>query len=422
MARILIVGKGGYGDMFPMFAIAKTLKDKGHFVSVVGEGHHADALSLLNISLIKLDERPTENARPENHSALSKLRSTAEIFQTLSPRNLEQEYEILSSIVDDYDLIVGNQLAYAGSMVSKKTGKPWIFCAPSPLAFPSEYDPPLFPYIHRLQGLTMAYPATQRPYIALARGVSRIMMNSVLRQQHRLGIKDTRHPRFEGLYSEHLNLLMTSPSLVTPQPDWPNNTVVSGFSWFEPEFMRGEEKMKLLAEFIEGGPAPVIFAPGGSTRTHPGKFFTESIETCKQMGVRGILLAAQRFHADLPQSPDILITGYLPYSLLLKCASAIVHSGGIGAIGWTLRFGIPSLLVPSTWDQFDNADRVRKQNLAMVMAERNYKATTVAANLEKLFKNRSQHQLLQNNIQRISDEDGANVACAQIESLLQKIS
>ncbi|WP_354334401.1 MULTISPECIES: nucleotide disphospho-sugar-binding domain-containing protein [unclassified Undibacterium] len=404
-----------------MFAIAQALKDKGHFVSVAGEGHHADALSLLNISLIKLDERPAENEQLENHSVLSKLRSTAEILQTLSPRNLEQEYEILSSIANDYDLIVGNQLAYTGSMVSKKTGKPWVFCAPSPLAFPSQYDPPLFPYIHRLQSLTMAYPATQRPYITLARSVSRLMMNSVIRQQRRLGIKNAGHPRFEGLYSEHLNLLMTSPSLIKPQPDWPTNTVLSGFSWFEPEFMRGAEKMKSLAEFIDGGPAPIVFAPGGSMRTHPGKFFTESIETCKRMGIRGILLAAQRFHAELPKSSDILITGYVPYSVLLKSASAIVHSGGIGAIGWSLRFGIPSLLVPSTWDQFDNAHRACNQNLAMVMAERNYKAAAVAANLDKLFKNQSQHQLLKNYMQRISDEDGASVACTQIESFLKNV-
>lgn len=422
MARILIVGKGGYGDMFPMFAIARALKDKGHFVSIAGERHHVDALSPLNISLIKIDERPAGNERFENHLVQSKLFNTTDVLQTLSPKNLEREYDILSSIAGDYDLIVGNQLAYTGSMVSKKTGKPWIFCAPSPLAFPSKYDPPLFPYIHRLQSLTMAYPATQRAYITLARSASKLMMNSVIRQQRRLGIKDTGHPRFEGLYSEHLNLLMTSPSLVKPQPDWPTNTILSGFSWFEPEFMKGEEKMKLLAEFIEGGPAPVIFAPGGSMRTHPGKFFTESIEACKQMGVRGILVAAQRFHAALPQSSDILITGYLPYSLLLKYASTIVHSGGIGAIGWALRFGIPSLLVPSTWDQFDNAHRACKQNLAMVMADRNYKAPAVAANLDKLLKNQSQHQLLRNNIQRISDEDGAKVACAHIESFLKKIS
>jgi UDP:flavonoid glycosyltransferase YjiC (YdhE family) len=422
MARILVVGKGGYGDMFPMFAIAKMLKDKGHFVSIAAEGHHEDAAIQINIPLVKLDPDNIAGTVTTNSSVFSKLRGVAEIIQTLSPQHLDVEYEVLLAIAGNYDLIVGNQLAYSGSIVCKKTGQPWVFCAPSPLAFPSYNDPPLFPYIHSLQNLSMTYPRTQRPYIALARGVSRMMMYSVIRQQRRFGIKNVGHPRFEGMYSEHLNLLMTSPVLVSPQPDWPKNTVLTGFSWFEPDFMRGEEKLLRLSQFIESGPPPVIFAPGGGKRTQPGQFFAESIKACKMLGVRGVLLAAQRFHAELPQSPDILVTGYLPYSDLLKNASAIVHSGGIGAIGWGLRFGMPSLLVPSSWDQFDNSHRARQHNFALVMSQGDYKAPAIAENLDKLFENHAQHQLLQSHTRSLADEDGASVACAHIESVLREVA
>lgn len=420
MARILIVGKGGYGDMFPMFAIAKALKANGHFVSIAAEGHHQDAAIQLGISLIRLDPSDSSRREAASTSMFSKFRGIAEVMQTLSPRHLDVEYEILLAIAGDYDLIVGNQLAYSGSIVSKKTGKPWVFCAPSPLAFPSYNDPPLFPYIHSLQNLSMTYPATQRPYIALARGLSRLMMYSVIRQRRKLAIRNAGHPRFEGMYSEHLNLLMTSPVLVTPQLDWPKNTVLTGFSWFEPEFMRDVEKLRRLSQFIESGSPPVIFAPGGGKRTRPGRFFIESIKACKLLGVRAVLLAAHRFHAELPQSPDVLITGYLPYPELLKSASAVVHSGGIGAIGWGLRFGTPSLLVPSSWDQFDNAHRALRQNLASVMSHGDYKAPAIASRLGKLLKNQAQHQLLQNNTLHLADEDGARVACAHIESVLKK--
>jgi UDP:flavonoid glycosyltransferase YjiC (YdhE family) len=422
MARILIVGKGGYGDMFPMFAIAKRLKANGHFVSIAAEGHHADAAIQLNIPLIKLDSPNTSSMAPGSFSLSSKFHSITEIIQTLSPINFNVEYEILVAIAGDYDLMVGNQLAYSGSMVSKKLGKPWVFCAPSPLAFPSYNDPPLYPYIHGLQNLSMAYPFTQRPYIALARGVSRLIMSSVIWQQRRLGIKNTGHPRFEGMYSEHLNLLMTSSVLVTPQPDWPKNTVLSGFTWFEPDFMKDEVKSLKLSQFIESGPPPVIFAPGGSKRTQPGRFFTESVKACKQLGLRAVLLVAQRFHAELPQSPDVLVTGYLPYSELLRSASAVVHSGGIGAIGWGLRFAIPSLIVPSSWDQFDNARRARQQNLALVMNQRDYQASTVASNLEKLLGNHAQHRVLQSNVSRLVDEDGTSMACARIELVLREMA
>lgn len=418
MARVLIVGKGGYGDMFPMFAIAKTLKANGHSVSIAAEAHHADAIANLDIPLIKF-------APPNRLGAaavISKFIGAIEILQTLSPMNLEAEYETLAAVAPDYDLIIGNQLAYSGAMVSKKLAKPWVFCAPSPLAFPSYSDPPLFPGIHRLQNLSMAYPATQRPYIALAKAASRLVMSSVAGRYRKLGIKHPGHPRFEGMYSDRLNLLMTSPLLVAPQPDWPKNTFLTGFTWFEPDFMKGEEKSLKLAQFIASGPPPVIFAPGGGKRTQPGQFFADSIKACELLGMRAILVAARRFHAELPQSPNVLVTEYLPYSELLGGACAIVHSAGIGAIGWSLRFGMPSLLVPSSWDQYDNAHRAQRKNLASVMTQRDYKPPIIASNLEKLLGNSERRQLLQSHARLLADEDGTAAACAKIETVLKEIS
>lgn len=422
MAQVLIVGKSGYGDMFPMFAIAQALKSKGHVVSIAAEGHHQHAATYLDVPLIKLDASGSADKAGASRAAFPGLRGMSEIFRTLSPYSLEAEYETLLAVADDYDLIVGNQVAFAGSLVSRKLKKPWVYCAPSPLAIPSWNDPPLFPYIHRLQTHSMDSPQTQRPYIALARGVSRLMMSSIVRLEKRLGIWSGRHPRFEGMYSDRLNLLLTSPLLLTPQPDWPENTVLTGFTWFEPGFMRSEEKLLALARFVAAGSPPVVFALGGSKRTRPGKFFTESIKACKLLGIRAILVAADRFHAELPRSPDILVTGYLPYSELLGNASALVHSGGIGAIGWSLRFGIPSLLVPSEWDQYDNAHRAFRQKLATVMNQEDYTAAKIASHLEKLLGDKERLQLLQSYSERLREEDGAAVACARIESVLEEIS
>jgi len=107
--------------------------------------------------------------------------------------------------------------------------------------------------------------------------------------------------------------------------------------------------------------------------------------------------------------------------MLLKNARAIVHSGGIGAIGWSLRFGMQSLLVPSSWDQFDNAYRAQHQKLASVMAQGDYKAPAIASELNKLFNNQPQRDLLQSYTGQLSEEDGAAVACMRIEAVLRDI-
>jgi rhamnosyltransferase subunit B len=46
-------------------------------------------------------------------------------------------------------------------------------------------------------------------------------------------------------------------------------------------------------------------------------------------------------------------------STLLPRSAALVHHGGIGTAAQALAAGIPQLVVPFAYDQFDNAERLR---------------------------------------------------------------
>jgi rhamnosyltransferase subunit B len=419
MARILIVGKGSYGDIFPLLAIAQRLKARGHTVDIASQAHHETATASINAPLLQLGAPAgTRNGHIATR-VLPIFAGMAELFRTLSPAGLDREYETLLPVAAQADLIGGNQLAYAAAMASKTLGQPWVFCTPSPLLIPSYDDPPLFPHLHRFQELTAGSATAQRGWLRLARAFSRLVMSSQLRRQRRYGIADRRHPQFEGMYSDQLNLLLTSPLLVTPQADWPAHTFLTGFAWFEPSFMKDAAQSRRVADFLEAGPPPIIFAAGGLKRTAPGRFFSESIKAYRRLGMRAIIVAAKRFHADFPKLPDLLVTGYLPYSELLPSAAAFVHSGGIGSIGWSLRFGLPSLLVPSNWDQYDNARLALRRGLAMSMDESDYQAAAIARALTKLLADQGQRELLRSQMRQVAAEDGAAFACTKIESLLK---
>lgn len=415
MARILIVGKGGYGDMFPMLAVAQELKSRGHAISIAAEAHHGPSIRPLGIPLTPTD---TESISGKTNSR-DHLANIKDLLGTFSSKLIEAEYEILLQAAKDADLIIGNQVAYTAAIVRKKLGKPWVFCAPSPLAIPSRLDPPLFPYLHGLQSLTRPLGISPGIYINVAREVSRLNMLSSIRLQRRVGIHDNRHPRFEGMYSDDLNLLMTSPTLLSPQPDWPAKTFLSGFTWFEPNFLRNEKKSEKLAGFLRSGPPPIVFALGGSARIEPGRFYTESIAACKKLCCRGILLAAKRFHDELPDCGDILVIGYTPYAELLNGAAAIVHSGGIGALGWGLKCGVPSLMMPSSWDQYDNARLAAQKGIAVTLKNRNYNAAELADALSKLQKNTALSARVNLLQPLIAQEAGELFSCEKIEALLR---
>lgn len=413
MARILMVGKGSYGDMFPLLAIAQTLKTAGHSVRVATQQPHMQAVSSIEVEQIPIDASAVTEG-----TGIGKFR---DLYRTLAPLSLRNEYEAIADAVQSSDLVIGNQLAFAGVLAAKKYHKPWVFCAASPLAIPSYQDPPLFPYLQGIQRTTRHYPSAQIGLIKLARFASGLLMHRHTRIQKQLNIYDGKHPRFEGIYSDLLNIMPVSKSLLAPQPDWPANTVVSGFSWFDPSFMRNEQELNRIMAFIDRGEAPIVIAPSGMQRIRPGNFFHESLAACKLLSRRAIVIAAKRFHTQIEASPNVLVTGYIPYSEVLGKAAAMVHCGGVGTIGWGLKFALPSLIVPFEWDQFDNADRAQRHNFAAVIQRQNFKATIIADALDRLLKNTQIKNALTQASQTVAREDGASVALAEIENLLHRL-
>jgi len=417
MAQILLVGKGGFGDLIPLFALAKALQDRGHRIQIAAQEHHRLACVAMGLSLQPLPQdgrASTELHQVEarSHRFITRLR------ETLAPEQFEAELNALIPLVQQADLVIGNQLAYAGALACRVVGRRWVFSAASPLVIPSRYDAPFWPYLYPWQQRVARLGLSQRMFLSLARLATGALMHPQVRLYRRLGIPLPGHPRFEGLYSTELNVLMTSPELAPAQPDWPRGTLATGFAWFDPPFLGGDDQEQAIVAFAQAGPPPIVFAPGGSTRGDPGPFFQQSVAAAQASGRRAIIVAAKKFHGQIVPHPDILVTGYFPYARLFRHAALVVHSAGIGALGWAARFGVPSLLVPSEWDQFDNARRAQRIGLGQVLGMGNYLAPRIVAAIREI----EGDARIANGLSRIAPilnaEDGTRIACDAVDALL----
>lgn len=320
------------------------------------------------------------------------------------------------------DVVIGNQLAISGPLVAGSRGCPWIYCAVSPLGLASQDNPCLFPLIHRLQRPFIGNALVDACSLALVRGYSSLFSSFVARAQVRLGLRHLGHPRFAGLFSRELNLILTSPRLFGRLPVSPPHAVVTGWTWLEPWFLRDSEKEKRALAFMQGGSPPLLYALGGNARSRPGSFFQESLKASRRLGMRTLIVASSRFHAAIPASADVCVTSYLPYSLLFPHVLAVVHSGGIGTIGWSIRCNRPSLLVPGADDQFDNSFRAMRGGLAQVLPRRGYRASAVASALETVLGDDAMAARLRKASTEVAQEDGAVVACDHIEQFLSRRS
>ena len=139
-------------------------------------------------------------------------------------------------------------------------------------------------------------------------------------------------------------------------PDWfaPAPVQLAGFAM--PDDAQIPPLPPELDAFLRQGAPPVVLTPGSFMRNAAG-FFHAGLGACETLGRRAVLLTP---YADqVPALPAwARHHAYINLQRLLPRAAAIFHHGGIGTAAQAMRAGIPQLLAPVFFDQFDNAARL----------------------------------------------------------------
>jgi len=118
-------------------------------------------------------------------------------------------------------------------------------------------------------------------------------------------------------------------------------------------------------------------------------------------------------------SENLFAVPYAPYAQIFPRASAIVHHGGIGTTGHSLRAGKPMLVMPYGGDQYDNGARVARLGVGRVMRRNHYRAERAVIEIDQLLENPNYMKQAATIGQQIQRENGVWAACDAIEKHLQ---
>jgi UDP:flavonoid glycosyltransferase YjiC (YdhE family) len=318
------------------------------------------------------------------------------------------------------DLLLLGELNYAGPIVAEKTGIPWASYVLAPLSFFSAFDPPVLPPYPRLARADRT-PGMGRAIRRLARLVTRRWPEPVYDLRRDLGLPRGANPLFDAKHSPHLVLALFSHVLGEPQKDWPPNTRITGFCFYDTE--KGHASLSpQLETFLNAGPPPIVFTLGSAAVLAAGRFFEYSARAAMKLGLRAVLLIGSdernRPHFELPHS--ICVADYAPYSQLFPRASVVVHQGGVGTTAQCLQAGRPMLIMPYSHDQPDNARRMRRLGVARVIKRDNYTPVRVAHKLESILEDPRYLHRAESFARRLANEDGTKAACDALEELLRR--
>jgi UDP:flavonoid glycosyltransferase YjiC (YdhE family) len=377
---------GTAGDVHPYLGIAQLLAKRGHRITTIIHSLYAPLAHRMGFEVVDLNDLEEYNAvytRPELSDPWKGGAMGMDLFYRTVMR--PQYHAIMERYVPGKTAVFGSNVAFGARIAREKHGVPYATAVHSPYCIRSLAQPPAQPIPN--------FPAW------LPRPVKGLIMYMV----DRIAIDPMLTPKVNQFRAELdlppikriLNGWDHSPDLIIglfpewycePRPsDWPKHVYTTEFPMFDARL--GEEMLDdELRAFLDAGDPPIVFTPGSSVNNGQA-FFTAAAEACRRLGRRGMLLS--KFRECLPPElpPGVRHFSYVPFSLLLPRAAALVAHGGPGTIAQALAAGIPQVSMPMNYDQPDNARRTERLGVGKVIPPRRFNADRLTQALAGLLDN-----------------------------------
>src|SRR5205807_2478193 len=137
------------------------------------------------------------------------------------------------------------------------------------------------------------------PLLRLGQRATRFLARPWYRLRAEIGLPPTAEANpLADSHSPLLVLALFSGLLAAKQPDWPPQTVLTGFPLYDRD--TGPGLPPALAHFLDDGPPPLVFTLGISAAMVAGPFFRDSVAAANELGHRAVLVVG-KFAGNHPE-------------------------------------------------------------------------------------------------------------------------
>jgi rhamnosyltransferase subunit B len=388
--QVYLVTFGSRGDVHPLLGLGQALRARGHTATVLTNPAFAGEVAQAGLGFVPVgaesDYRDTL-AHPKLWHPVDGLGVMWRYLLRPALRPTVDTLRALCSGGGPAPLVLASPLAMGARLAQEALGLRLVSTYTSPTLLRSLRDPLTIAQWR----VPSAVPAWARRAIWRLLDAAKLdpLVKPALESLRReLGLPPLgRQPVFDRwLHAPAGGLALFTDWFASPQADWPVPVQPGTFPLYdEPAGAPQQMAASLsLQRFLDAGPAPVVFMPG-SAQQGTAAFFQAAMAVCAQLGVRGVLLGPAAA-SELPEStPAMWAAPYVPFAQLLPRARAIVHHGGIGTCAQALRAGLPQLVWPQAYDQFDNAMRIEQLGAGLRLNSQPLQATELARQLGHLL-------------------------------------
>jgi len=413
---VLITASGSHGDVYPFIALGHELKSRGHDVTLFASGYFESLVGRAGLSFSPIGTAE-DYLRILAHPNITHPTKGFGIVVGSLLDTLPQTYRQLADAVDpDNTILVGSSLAFPSRLLQETDNIPGVTVHLAPSVFRSA--------IQAARVGPIAFPGWMPASMirGLYSAVDRFALDPVIAPRlnpfrQTLGLPPVRRAFNSWIHSPDLTIGLFPDWFAAPAPDWPSQVHITGF----PLYDQPEDGLSPDVEsYLAGGEPPLLFTTG--TATMDGReFFAESVDACRLSGRRGLLLS--RFPDQLPSDLPVGVRHFShePFSLLFPRCAAVVHHGGIGTTSQALRAGVPQLIRPMAFDQFDNARCLIRLGVARELFVSRYKSRAIARDLERLISDPTIAAACSRVQTRLHGHDAVSSTCDLLENLFENL-
>jgi rhamnosyltransferase subunit B len=404
---------GSAGDVNPVIGLGLALQSRGHRATVLTNPYFADLIKRQGLGFLPVGT--LEDAQQAfSYAHLWHPRKGAEHIMRIMIAPIRQIYHLIETHADSDTVVAASGISLGARVAQERLGVPMASVHLQPSLIRS--------YIDQGKVVNLRIAAWQpmwfkRAFYWLADRtiLDRIVGPPLNEFRATLGLRPVNRLFDEWIQSTQCVIGLFPDWFAAPQPDWPPHTQLVGF----PLWDDGDGKQPLTPEaleFLAEGEPPVVFTPGSAGATMQ-RFFRESVSAAARLGVRAMLVTnhPQQLPSRLPAG--VCAFGYLPFSALLPRIALLVHHGGVGTMAQCIKAGVPQLVVPNAFDQFDNAWRVERLGLGGSLSQARYRSTRVTRMIRAMLDDRVLLQRCQGWSTRMNGEAAVRRACEFIEAL-----
>jgi rhamnosyltransferase subunit B len=403
---------GSAGDVHPFIALGAALQARGHRATILTNPIFEALIEAQGIGFLPVGTAEQANAAIANPELWHLRKGFKVIAQVVVPA-IAEIYRLIEKHADSSTVVAFSSLAFGARVAQEKLAIPSASVHLQPSVIRTLVDQGMMGNVR----LSASRPTWFKQ--GLFRVIDALILDRRLKAplndlRARLGMAPVDRVMHRWIHSPQLVIAFFPEWFAAPQPDWPANTHAVGFPLWDAD---GEAAPLTEAEeFLNAGAAPIVFTPGSAGSTMQ-RFFKQSVQAARQLGLRAMLVTnyPEQVPSNLPAG--IKVFGYLPFSQVLPRAALLVYHGGVGTLAQGIKARIPHLVVPHGYDQFDSGWRIEQLGLGLSIPQSRYRAARVARAIRDILGDGIAAQRRADYASRIDSADAVSRACGLIEGL-----